>query len=323
MAAATSPNDQLFEKIMDTVTGDMKELEFLDQAIDYVRRNSTFLVQPTSGTKVKKLVNKHVATAKEDFDIQRREISEKEVLEKKETDEIPEIEEIEIDPVPMVPIADISTKQPKVKKATPKKKEEKKEEDEEDSEEDKSPPPIGNGGEGPGYTWTQTLEEVEIRIEVPSNIRGKHLKVDLKNTKMAFGLKGQEPMVQGEWYSEIQDSLWTLETEQDKKFAVLSIEKLKGMCWWPSIIKGHPEINTKKISPENSKLEDLDGETRQTVEKMMFDQRQKAMGKPSSKELSQQDKLSKFMKMHPEMDFSQAKFGGGMDGGNNPFGGMN
>ena len=132
------------------------------------------------------------------------------------------------------------------------------------------------------------------------------LDIDFTNKKLRVGIKGQSPIINGELHKRIivDDSFWTLEDND----IVFNLQKDNKMEWWKCVMIGDPEINTQKVQPENSKLSDLDGETRQTVEKMMFDQRQKALGLPSADELQKQEMLKKFMKAHPEMDFSQAKF---------------
>lgn len=177
----------------------------------------------------------------------------------------------------------------------------------EDGEDDKTPPPPGNGMVLEKYSWTQQLADLQVVVPVPEGTRTRDLKVDLTTTKISVGLKNAaEPLLAGPLHKRIvlDESFWTLE---DNREVVISLVKANNMEWWKCVVVGAPEINTSKVQPENSKLGDLDGETRQTVEKMMYDQRQKAMGLPTSDDQKKNDVLKKFMTEHPEMDFSQAK----------------
>lgn len=98
-------------------------------------------------------------------------------------------------------------------------------------------------------------------------------------------------IVQGELCGEVKhdEALWVLE----KNCIIITMEKIDQMSWWDRFLKTDTPLATRKINPEPSKLSDLDGETRKMVEKMMFDQRQKEMGLPTSDEQNKQDMLKK------------------------------
>ncbi|KAF2863401.1 CS-domain-containing protein [Piedraia hortae CBS 480.64] len=159
------------------------------------------------------------------------------------------------------------------------------------------------------YKWTQTISDLDITVPVPGNVKGRDLVVTLNKTALKAGIKGQEPIIEGSFPHSIQadESTWTLETTTEGKEISIHLEKVNKMEWWPHVVTSAPKIDTSAIVPENSKLSDLDGETRSMVEKMMFDQRQKEMGKPTSDEQKKMDILKKFQAEHPEMDFSNAK----------------
>jgi len=313
----------------------------LDIFFGFLQRKTDFFTGATDEEAAKKLVDKHFKThfkkgqKRRDEEREKNRIADEE--RKRRSDEKKAKDEAEY-AARQAEIASRAEAEPKIEEVTDEEaariKEDKKakvaepaaaasetaegdaETEEKKEEEDKEPPPLGNGGSTDKYTWTQTLSALEIMVPVKPGVKAKQITCDIQGDSMKVGVKGEPLILEGKLHSKVKpdDCMWTL---IDNKIVQISLDKFDNMKWWSCVMQGDAEIDTKKIVPENSKLSDLDGETRQTVEKMMYDQRQKALGKPTSDQEKQHDLLSKFMAAHPEMDFSKAKinYGGGGGGG--------
>jgi hypothetical protein len=148
------------------------------------------------------------------------------------------------------------------------------------------------------YSWTQTLGEVTLLVSVPAALRAKDVTVEIARNRIKVGLRGAAPILDAQLHKRVKpdDCSWTLEAADSAASAaaaaaagagagagagvgaaaaaggrtlMISLQKDNAMEWWSCVAAGEPEIDVAKVEPENSKLGDLDGDTRQVVEKMM------------------------------------------------------
>ncbi|KAL8160319.1 hypothetical protein V2J09_001856 [Rumex salicifolius] len=273
------PQTKSFSGVLDV----SNPLKFLESAFDFVSQNTDFFKNDSAERHVVSLVRALKEKSRVELENKQKRLMEEKAK----------------------AVASTSVKAAEKKKdVTPVK-------EKEDNKDDKSKyivPNKGNGLDLENYSWTQSLQEVNVNIPVPPGTKSRSIVCEIKKNHLKVGFKGQPPIIEGELCQAVKpdDCFWSLE---DQKAVSVLLTKHNQMEWWRSLVKGEPEIDTQKVEPENSKLSELDPETRQTVEKMMFDQRQKAMGLPSSDEMHKQDMLKKFMAEHPEMNFSGAKIG--------------
>ncbi|KAJ5808896.1 hypothetical protein N7474_010165 [Penicillium riverlandense] len=145
------------------------------------------------------------------------------------------------------------------------------------------------------YKWTQSIRDVDLTAPIPANIKGRDMEVVLTKSKIRVAIKGQEAIIEGDFPHPVvvDESSWTLETTPTPpgKEVNIHLDKVNKMEWWPHVVTTAPKIDVSKITPENSSLGDLDGETRAMVEKMMYDQRQKETGGMTSDEQKKMDLL--------------------------------
>lgn len=58
----------------------------------------------------------------------------------------------------------------------------------------------GNGGHTEKYIWQQTLDELQIFIPTAAQLKCKDLKIDIGSKHLYVGLKGQEPIIDDEFF---------------------------------------------------------------------------------------------------------------------------
>lgn len=137
-----------------------------------------------------------------------------------------------------------------------------------------------NGAVTSKYHWSQSIAEVTVEVEVADESRAKDIIVDMTATRLAMKCKGAT-LLEGKLHEKInmEESIWHLD---DNKI-VLTMEKQR-QTWWKCVLEGDEEIDTTKVESTRT-MQEYDGETQGAIRKIMFDQTQKAQGKPTSDQI--------------------------------------
>jgi hypothetical protein len=111
--------------------------------------------------------------------------------------------------------------------------------------------PIGNGGIGPNYYWTQSLRETTIYVDISSSvINSKAVNCNIKISSISLSVNGSTVLA-GDLEDTIRpsESTWTLNkgSSSESSQIIITLEKTRE-TWWKHVIVGHPEIDTAKVT---------------------------------------------------------------------------
>lgn len=151
-----------------------------------------------------------------------------------------------------------------------------------------------NGAQTSKYSWSQTYDDVDVTVMLPEIEAAKSLKINIKQFPKPY-LKVETPtetiIDEPLKYGIIADeSTWTF----DKKQHQLSINLTKKeKRWWDGLLPSEEPIDVQKNVEATRPMDDLPEDERAVVRKLQFDQHQKRLGKPTSKEITVNEQLKK------------------------------
>lgn len=150
--------------------------------------------------------------------------------------------------------------------------------------------PIGNGGIMSKYYWTQTLYELTVYAVAPEGTRAANVTCEISARHLILRI-GDETILHGDMPEVVrtEECMWVV--ENDPCTVVINLEKVK-KTWWDNVVVGEPQIDTQMVD-STCKIDEYDAETQGAIRKIMFDQKQKALGLPSSDEIATDNLIEK------------------------------
>ncbi|KAL7550645.1 hypothetical protein ACHAWF_013858 [Thalassiosira exigua] len=157
--------------------------------------------------------------------------------------------------------------------------------------------PVGNGGSTSRYVWTQSLDEVTVHVPLPEGIRAKDLDVKISANALSIRQKGRGndiAPIEGTLFARVRpaESTWTLEsiTDSSQKMTTLQLilDKVQ-KTWWAAVISGDTPLIDTTMVDSTRHIGTYDEKTQAEIRRIMFDQRQERLGKPTSQQMALDD----------------------------------
>jgi len=119
------------------------------------------------------------------------------------------------------------------------------------------------GGVGPGYTWTQTEDHINVQVNVPVHIKREHVNFVIKEEYIKVEVDGCDFTLEGRLCGHVDpdSSTWELAAprqygcDTDRRILILELDKIPyeedddnpmPIFMWNCIVEGHPKIEIKK-----------------------------------------------------------------------------
>lgn len=149
-----------------------------------------------------------------------------------------------------------------------------------------------NGAVRDNYVWTQTLTDLDVIVKIPEHIKSSKntIKVNISSDEIKIDVKPLNSSTDSEWNNIFNgklsfkirkdESIWSIESG---KHINIHLEKVTER-WWEALIVDEPKIDLSKIDCSKH-FDDMIPEEQMNVQKLMWNQQQKLLNKPTSEQI--------------------------------------